>query len=155
MPTGSNLRIMDVILHRDRPHMALRIWTDVEGPVPLPPHCLGVEWAGRLGHPSSYALLAGSLLPQSSSRAGQTKVKNTLAGRLDSVRTGLLPEYREAVRSAAGDRLRITAAAHGDVGSSRAVFSSLATLLLYLLESGVPDSEEVLWQRWDEASGDG
>jgi hypothetical protein len=140
-------------MHRDRPRMVLRIWTGNDGPLPLPPECLGVEWAGRLGHPSSYALLGGSLAPQTQSASDSRRVKDTLAGTLDTVHAGLPAEYREAVRSATEDRLHITTAAHGEVGSSQVAFAHVATLLLGLLENGVPDSEEALWRLWDESGG--
>ena len=110
---------------------------------------MAVEWAGRIGHPSSYALLGGALVPPPEPDQDTGWVKNTLAGRLDRVHSGLLAEYREAVNSATDGRLHIATAAHGEIGSSQLVFSRVATVLLAILDNGVPDSEEALWRLWD------
>jgi hypothetical protein len=150
---ASSPRPVDLTLHRDWPRTSLRMWTGGEGPIFLPPESIGVEWAGRLGHPSSYALLGGSLAPQSDADVTGGRVGRTLAGRLDTVRSGLLPEYHEAVRSATAGRVHITAAAHGEVGSSQVAFSRVATLLPDLLESGFPESDEALGRQWDASGG--
>lgn len=129
----STLQHVNLALRRDQPFMAMRIWTGNDGPLPLPSGSTAVEWAGRIGHPSSYALLGGSLVPHQEPQHDFGRVDNPLAGGLDRVNVGLLPEYREAVNTATAGRLHVTAAAHGDVSSSQSVFARVATFLLALL----------------------
>jgi hypothetical protein len=111
-----------------------------------------VERAGRLGHPSSYALLGGSLAPQSEAHRGSGMLSRTLAGRHDRIRAGFVGDYREAVEAASEGRLGVTAAAHGEIGSSPAAFARVATFLCNLLEEGVPNSDDALWQRWESSA---
>jgi hypothetical protein len=143
---------VDLTLRRNRPGEALRVWTGEGGPLSLPPGSLGVEWAGRLGHPSSYALLGGSLAPQPEAHHGSETLNKTLAGRHDRIHSGFVEEYREAVEAASQGRLHVTAAAHGEIGSSPAAFARVATLLCNLLEEGVPNSDDALWQRWEASA---
>jgi hypothetical protein len=143
------LREVDGGLARGR----LRLWTAPDGPggVPIPTDGLCVEWAGRIGHPSSYALLGGR---GSDGKAGLLKMGLTgpyvdsLAGPADVVEFGLPEEYAVAVRRGVNGAVAVTLAAHGRVGSSPVVFTRVGRLLAVFLRDGVPADDADVWRAW-------
>jgi hypothetical protein len=106
---------------------------------------LSVEWLGRLGRPTSYALLGGRLAtgegdgvlladaPPDTSHPG--------------AEPGLPDEYRDAVAAGCPPGVRVTVAAHDVAGSSRACMFWTARLLGRLVAEGVPAPDEV-WTAW-------
>lgn len=140
-------------LHGGRGSGRLRLWTAPEGPgrVSTPTDGLCVEWAGQVGHPSSYALLGGRL---SDGTPGQVRVDLTgpyvgsLAGAADVVEFGLQEEYAVAVRRGVNGAVQVTIAAHGRVGSSPVVFARVGRLLAVFLRHGVPADDADVWQAW-------
>jgi hypothetical protein len=125
----------------------------------LVPLNLTVEWAGRVGHPSSYGLLTGRRSARASIGVPAAGVAylDSLASGADDVRWGLPAEYRSAVvETVAGlaHPVRITDAAHGLAGSSPHVFRTLTGLLSRLLTVGVPDEDDELWRLHDAAARD-
>ncbi|MER7420987.1 hypothetical protein ABT346_30115 [Micromonospora peucetia] len=131
------------------------VWTGDDGPVPAAAGVVGVEYRGRLGHPSSYGLL---MAHATDSLGVQFDIRSTsvaLSVPCDEVALGLTePEYRAALFAAGlvlGSGLVITGAGEGQVGSSVVVFTRLAAVLSVLLAVGpgsVDDAE--LWATWDE-----
>jgi hypothetical protein len=73
----------------------LRTWTPPDAPAGIAPAAVCVEWASRLGHPSSYGLLGGHLgAAASECLAWPTgRYAQSLAGRSDQVEFGLPDEY--------------------------------------------------------------
>ena len=149
-----------LLVTRETPPMSLRIWAPcgVRRDSLLPLN-LTVEWAGRVGHPSSYGLLTGRLSARASIGApgAGAAYPDSLASDADDVRWGLPVGYRPAVAEAiAGlaQPLRITDAAHGLVGSSPHVFRVLTGLLSGLLAVGVPIDDDDLWRLFDAAARD-
>jgi hypothetical protein len=133
----------------------LRLWTAPDGPggVPIPTDGLCVEWAGQVGHPSSYALLGGRV---SDGKAGLLKVRLTgpyvdsPAGAADVVEFGLPEDYAVAVGrgvDGAGE-VEVTLAAHGRAGSSPVVFARVGRLLAVFLRDGVPADDADVWRAW-------
>jgi hypothetical protein len=139
----------------------LRLWVNGQGPDgrDLAPSEVVVEWAGRTGHPTSYALLGGLR------RADQSTVStpaegavfaNALAGRNDTVIFGLPGPYRDTVALVLGDSpdriVVVTTAAHGLVGSSQMAFRRVAGFLATLLDlDAVAASDVELWDAWDRS----
>jgi hypothetical protein len=151
---------------RSAPHGHLRVWLGGDWPSEPIPSAPGicVEFAGRLGHPTSYGLLGGIWLPQDSGAAvrfalhpdGQA-FEDSLAGPYDKVLFGLPEEYRSAVgkgvrRLGVGRVLSVQCAAHGQVGSSPQMFAWLAGSLFVLAENAyVAELSDVdLWREFDE-----
>jgi len=145
---------------RRGPLTRITIWSGADGPLALSSGSVGIEYRGRLGHPSSYGLLAGRL------RQGETisvfDVPAGAAGQVsppvkgEDVVVGIVDaEYAAAVNSACvrrGIGLDITAVAAGEISSSRIVFSKLATLLCVVLSRRTLDLEDnELWQVWESA----
>jgi hypothetical protein len=119
-----------------------------------------VEWAGRIGHPSSYGLLGGRLAASAGVevQSSGAKYKDALASRSDDVRWGLPAEYDAAVQSMLEVRpqpVRVSTAAHGAIGSSEYVFQRVALLLCRVLAGGLPTEDSEVWrlldQCWNEA----
>ena len=143
------LRELDGPLGRER----LRVWTAPDGPggAPTPTDGLCVEWAGRVGHPSSYALLGGRL---ADGNAGQVRMdwtgryRGSLAGAADVVEFGLPEEYQVAVGRGVAGAVQVTLAAHGQVGSSPVVFARVGRLLAMFLHDGVPAEDAGVWRAW-------
>lgn len=120
------------------------------------PGWVHIEWAGRVGHPSSYGLLGGTRAQASSIRVTESgaKVRDSLAGAGDDVRWGLEQGYEPAIMAALDAQLQavlITTAAHGSRGSSPHVFGCLARLLSALVATDVPSEDHDLWRMVDRA----
>ena len=123
---------------------------NADGPLGGSADGIAVEWAGQVGHPSSYGLLGGRA-------AGLTRLdvpergayEASLAGTSDDVTFGLPAEYRQAVGEGLSSPVALGVAAHGQVGSSEYVFRRLAALLSALVSVGVPATAADLWLLWD------
>jgi hypothetical protein len=121
---------------------------------------VGVEYRGRLGHPSSYGLLAGVLGAGAGGAefarlaAGASQLPPPLNGE-DVIVGTLEPEYAEAVNAVCLQHsvsLSIGASAAGEISSSSVVFSKLAAVLCALLKCECIDlGGDELWQIWDSA----
>ena len=119
----------------------------------LPPFAT-VEWAGRVGHPSSYALLGGTRSDQSRvSQFGSGGLfKESLAAPADDVCWGLPPEYEDAILEVLAEQpqpVLVGRAAHGAVGSSAKVFRTVALMLSHVLAADLPGNDAAVWQEWD------
>jgi hypothetical protein len=141
-----------VIREIERPGERLRVWDDARGPLGDGGEGVAVEWAGRVGHPSSYGLLGG----RESGGAQTDHVESigyvsSLAGASDAVEFGLPDEYRDAVRDEFGTRFEVVVAAHGRIGSSERVFRRLAATVRSLLAQPAT-SDADLWALWDSAA---
>ncbi len=135
-----------------RPGEALRIWSAARGDRFLNPGEVGVEWAWRLGHPSSYALLIGCAAPERRINLryhDKAVFRGSLARGLDTVRWGLLTEYVPATLGALSANVEVTIAAHGEVGSSQRAFYRAARMLGFLAREVISDVE--VWTWWDRA----
>jgi hypothetical protein len=121
----------------------------------LLPDSATVEWAGRVGHPSSYGLIAGALAETTGVVAGElppTRFRDSLAGRSDKVLWGLEDEYRIAIEAALAEEVRsvlVSRVAHGEVGSSAYVFAALTRFLCRVLVADLPTSDEDVWRLFD------
>lgn len=133
---------------------SLRIWSYARGDRLLRPDEIGVEWCGRAGHPSSYALLVGRRFAVASTIALRYEEPHqfhgSLAGICDQVYWALPAEYADAVLRAVGPGIEVTIAAHGMVGSSVRAFERVGRMLSELLSSH-HDNED-LWPLWRAAS---
>jgi hypothetical protein len=132
----------------------------MDGPLPLSSGSVGLEYRGRLGHPSSYGLLAATLRAGEKGTEfvqpvdGADQVSPPLNG--EEVVVGTLdPEYVDAVNSVCirrGIGLSVRASAAGEISSSSVVFSKLATVLCELLKRQSLDVQDgELWQMWESA----
>lgn len=133
---------------------AFRIWQAPEQLVPGLTADVCLEWRGRLGHPSSYAMLGGD-------RTGGThrlaRVKVTSAGRWraslaggdEAIELGLPAEYEAAAADATGPGIEVTIAAHGPNSSSPQAFAWVAAMLTTLLVDGIPDDDAEFLAAWD------
>lgn len=115
-----------------------------------------VEWAGRVGHPSSYALLGGSKSDKAGVALSVTDsaqaFREALAAPTDSVQWGLPPEYEKAIVTALAEQplpVLVSRSAHSKVGSSSLAFGAVAVLLSQILAWGVPDDDDAVWRQWD------
>lgn len=113
-----------------------------------------VEWAGRVGHPSSYGCLGGRGSSRTgvdvhSARSGRP-FRTSLAGRGDTVCWGLPDEYRTALDGVALD-LIVTHAAHGHASSSNFVFTSLARVLMLILRTRNRASDHQIEAAWEKS----
>lgn len=118
------------------------------------PTFLTVEWAGRIGHPSSYGLLGGARSDSPMVNVGPAggSFKRALTGRADDVRWGLPKEYAAAILASLADAAQpvsVSKAAHGMVGSSERAFVAVALLLSQLLALGMPVDDVDVWTLWD------
>lgn len=148
------------VLVRDRPLMLLRVEL---GPCArgsaVPAHAT-VEWAGRVGHPSSYALLTGT-------RSGTAGIalldsgdtyRSPLVRRGDNLRWGLPAEYETAVADVLEHEPQavvVSHAGHGQIGSSQIAFRGVARLLCRVLAGGLPSEDEAVWRLRDRCWQDG
>ena len=135
----------------------LRLWTPPDRPAPGvdPATMICVEWAGGMvGHPSTYGLLGGR------EARGETespvdlplgRFPASLAGTADVVEFGLPTEFERVVLDEARSRIVVTVAAHGLVGSSPLVFGGLTRMLLWVLEHGIPTTDEETCAAWNAA----
>jgi hypothetical protein len=123
------------VLERAQPRMRLRI---VSGHTRTSgshgPAWVHVEWAGRVGHPSSYGLLGGTRVDKSVVRIQPSgaKFRDSLASGADDVRWGSQPEFEVAILDALQSQpqgVLVSQAAHGAIGSSPYVFARLARSL--------------------------
>jgi hypothetical protein len=124
------------------------------------PTFVNVEWAGRVGHPSSYGLLGGTRARQPDLRiwTSTSPFKQSSAGSADQVFWGLPAEYEDTIERTLADQasaVSVGTAAHGMVGSSNLVFMGLTTLLCRLLGAGIPINDDDVWRLldscWSEA----
>jgi hypothetical protein len=145
----------DGFMHRvvvgEHPSENLRLWTSGDGPGYLEPDGLGVEWAGRGGHPSSYALLGGHLVAdgQGGFDVHETgPYVNNLAWPADRVEFAILDAYTTLAGPALGGDVVITVAARGYEGSSSMAFMWVAHLLSALLREGVPSTDAGVLDLW-------
>ncbi|QIM20242.1 hypothetical protein G7075_02225 [Phycicoccus sp. HDW14] len=145
------------LVERQGPQTRLRVVRGVGTPDgSRRPGWLHGEWAGRVGHPSSYGLLGGTRAQASSIRVAESGAtfRDSLAGASDDVRWGLEQGYEPAIMAALGAQLQpvlITTAAHGSLGSSPHVFGCLARLLSALLATDLPSEDNDLWRMVDRA----
>jgi hypothetical protein len=148
-------------LEGNRPLARVRLWVGGASPDgrPLPSSSTVAEWAGRTGHPTSYALLGAApgsegirfLVP------GGDVFVESLAGHGDEVTFGLPDVYKREVEDVLLQQAPflgwdVLVAAHGRFGSSQMAFRRLATFLLKLNEldlSKVPDDD--VWSAWNAA----
>ena len=146
-----------VLVRPARP-MALRLTTATEVRHSSPRLSWAVvEWAGRVGHPSSYALLRGSRTfgrpgIRMYSRDSGSHFKESLAGPADEVFWGLPPEFEHAVLDiveAQPQPVNIGRAAYGVAGSSTHSFRCVALLLCHALTIGLPTNDEDVWKLFD------
>jgi hypothetical protein len=149
-------------LERRAPMTRLRVWAGQERPDGQPPAATDVvvEWAGRTGHPTSYALLGAQRSgPKSTISVQRGDIyAEALAGRNDTVYSGLLDSYEDAVLEVIAEStspITVSTAAHGLVGSSPMAFRRVAAFLVRLLELNVEAlSDAELWEAWDRAGGE-
>src|SRR5215475_4573286 len=135
------------VVERAQPRMRLRI---VRGRSSTSgshgPTWAHVEWAGRVGHPSSYGFLGGTRVDKSGVRVQPSgaKFRDSLASAADDVRWGLEPEYEVAILDALESQpqgVLVSQAAQGAIGSSPYVFARLARFLGRILATDVPDED--------------
>lgn len=113
-----------------------------------------VEWAGQVGHPSSYALLTGtrSSTPNIKIHDTGAKHRSALAAGSDKVFFGLPTEYEGAVADVLNQELQpvsVGGAAHGLVGSSEVAFRGVSRLLCRILAGELPFEDEAVWHLLD------
>ena len=148
---------MDRTLRCPRPLNALRLWSGEDWPVasPHPDQAIAVEWAGRTGHPTSYALLGAARAGVGVQFYGGTEpFTDALPGKTDLVAFGLPDEYRAAVEEELpGDTYDLLVAAHGTYGSSPMAFRWAARLLRQALREPtlLLADDEALWRTWAAA----
>ncbi len=125
------------------------------------PETAEIEWAGRVGHPSSYGLLGGRRTSGDAQVAvtydGTPTYKGSLAGRSDKVLWALPAEYERAVINVLRQQpvpVVVTDAAHGEVGSSEYVFHTLAAMLGHVMAAGVPADDDDVWLLLDRCWSD-
>jgi len=123
------------------------------------PRSLSIEWAGRVGHPSSYGLLGGRPYdaPVVMVESYGAIYKESLAGPADEVRWGLPDEYRTTIQETLAAQPAIVAvndAAFAAVGSSAHVFAALATMLATLSTGKLLPDDAELWRLWDRCWND-
>ena len=147
-------------LERSTPKVLLRLWIGGRGPDEreLADSELVVEWAGRSGHPTSYALIGGVRRGEQSSLAvpaGGPPYAASLVGRADTVTFGLPDSYRSVVIEmidSAERPIEVTIAAHGMAGSSAMAFRRLTAFLVNTLDIDVDTAaEDEIWGEWDRA----
>ena len=123
---------------------------------------MGIEWVGRIGHPTSYGLLGGYLaeMPLGGTFGPdldvQVPYEDNLVGygavwARELFLSGLPREYRHAVLEE-DPSFRVCVAAHGDVSSSPNSFKWLARTLAAALRLGQWPDDESVWALWDSSS---
>ncbi|MGK5737849.1 hypothetical protein [Micromonospora sp. URMC 103] len=141
---------------RRRELSSLTAWTGCDGPIPAEVEVVGVEYRGRLGHPSSYGLLMARATDSPGVQLDLDPMRAVLSVPSDEVTLGLTePEYAEALHAAGRDLatgLVITAIGQGLYGSSVVVFTRLVAVISLLLATGLESADEVdIWASWDSA----
>lgn len=147
------------LLRSDLGRHGLRIWSDGDWPLDGAPAAgVAVEWAGRVGHPTSYMLIGGSPADRFSVKAspGGPLFDTSLAGSGDVVRFGLPVEYRRAVEQGAaitpdGVACEVSIAGHGEIGSSIVAFRAGTIFLRAIMDRVASLSDEDLSARWTDA----
>lgn len=138
----------------------ITVWAGEEGPLPLEEGSVGVEYRGRIGHPSSYGLLAGRLRASDASMVidlqgvpDEVVVSPPISGdRLIAAQAE--PEYESAIRRAGSDLgLQVTVMLAAEISSSQVVFLRLANVLHAILESrDIELTDDQFWRYWDSAA---
>jgi hypothetical protein len=123
------------------------------------PAWVHVEWAGRVGHPSSYGLLGGTRVDKSVVRIQPSgaKFRDSLASGVDDVRWGSQPEFDVAILDALQSQpqcVLVSQAAHGAIGSSPYVFARLARFLGRILATDIPAEDAEVWRLFDQVWSD-
>lgn len=112
-----------------------------------------LEWMGRLGHPTSYAMLGGSRTLSTKPASVDVRAAGgwpgSLAGGYEKVVFGLPVEYRPAVVAGLAAGIAVRIAAHGSISSSQVAFEWVAAMLSRLLNEGVPDDDAEFLAVWD------
>jgi hypothetical protein len=152
-----------LVLERPNPITQLRIWRGGESPdgQALAADAIVVEWTGRTGHPTSYALLG--IVPTDSDfevsiPASDAPYLESLAGGSDQVSFGsLTDEQVVAIRDALGTEhsngWNVAVAASGLIGSSQMSFRWVAGFIRLLMTQTVAHGPEdqSIWSIWDQA----
>lgn len=145
------------VLRSQRGLPALRIWCDGDWPTDdVPVSGIAVEWAGQVGHPTSYMLLGGSPARRFdvTAQADGPLFENALEGVADIVQFGLPAEYRRAIDQVVGNapddapRCTISLAAYGDAGSSIVAFRAGTIFLTTILDRATSLTDDELWTLW-------
>lgn len=143
--------------------MQLRVTTGGDSPDgrKLSQNAVVVEWAGRVGHPTSYALLG--LVPRSSGvtfsmSTDRAPFPESLAGASDEVTfDDLNDRWRAVIREVLEQTARgwdVVVAAAGKYGSSEMAFRFVAAFIgafIPSLEEGNELDEAEVWAAWDVA----
>ncbi len=140
--------------------MRLRLELGPTGRGSTLPSYATVEWSGRVGHPSSYALLTGtrSKTPGIALLDSGGAYRSPLVAGGDELRWGLPAEYEAAVADVLEHEPQavvVSHAAHGLVGSSQAAFRGVARLLCRVLAGGLPSEDEAVWRLRDRCWQEG
>ena len=150
-------------LERESPLSRLRIWRDGESPdgQTLPTEAVVVEWAGRTGHPTSYALLGIATRNSGielSIPVGSTTYQDSLAGTTDEVTFGTPTEeqivtIQDVLLRDDSNGWNVKVAALGRFGTSQMAFRWVAGFIrvLFIQEVPMDSTDESLWGIWDEA----
>ncbi|NES25970.1 hypothetical protein GCE86_26065 [Micromonospora terminaliae] len=141
---------------RRREFSSLIAWTGSDGPMPAEVGVVGVEYRGRLGHPSSYGLLMARATDSPGVQLDLHPMPVALSVPCDEVTLGSTePEYAEALRAAGRGLARglvVTGIGEGLYGSSVVVFTRLVAVISLLLAMGLASADEVdVWASWDSA----
>ncbi len=123
--------------------------------MPAPAGVVGLEYRGRLGHPSSYGLLMARAAEAPGVQFDIRSTPVVLSVPCDEAVLGLTEsEYRAALSAAGlalGGGLVVTGVGEGRIGSSVVVFTRLVAVLSVLLAVGSePVADAELWATWDE-----
>lgn len=150
------------VLERAQPRMRMRMRI-VSGPTQASgshgPAWVHVEWAGRVGHPSSYGLLGGTRVDKSVVRiqpSGASSETRSLPGQTTSVGV-CSPSSRQQSWTRCSRSLRaffVSLAAHGAIGSSPYVFARLARFLGCILATDVAAEDAEVWRLFDQVWSD-
>jgi hypothetical protein len=113
-----------------------------------------VEWIGRIGHPSSYAVLGGHRFTSDGVQVftGGAIFKESLAGSVEEIRWGLPREYEDAISeilSAQPVPVTVSKSAYGQVSSSAHAFRTVALMLCRILGGGLPSADHDVWKLYD------
>ncbi|MCP3877271.1 MAG: hypothetical protein GY701_02585 [Sulfitobacter sp.] len=135
----------------------IRLWRAPSWPIgPAPANGFAVEWCGRPGEPTSYALLG---LHDGADTAAESCAGDPFSEALvrgyDQVTFGLPLEYRDAVASVIDgeSELRPCIAAHGRLGSSNVAFWAVGIFLRDLDDDLWSSPDEVVWTAWLRSFG--
>lgn len=110
-----------------------------------------VEWCGRPGEPTSYAMLGIHEGPPTAVEflAGQP-FEGALVGRFDQVTFGLADEYRDAVASSfpSDGVVQPCLAGHGRLGSSIVAFWAVSFFALDYHDDMWSAPDDAVWNMW-------